>query len=224
MASKDLSEEEKNTFVKFVKDNTETKGYYNDNATNYDKFMRASGGVYPIVGAKKLLLKLSEISCPRDAKIADVGAGTGIAGQVLKENGYTNLTAFDISVVMLDEAKKKDIYSEHIECDLHEADLTEYYRKFDHVISIASFGFGLMKPQALDKMPSLVKPGGLVCVSFRETNLASEELRFKQKLKEMEEKGVWKETSCELDEWSNNWPTEEGTISVKGYYMIFQVC
>ena len=224
MASGELNKENVNVMVKFVKDETETKDYYNDNATNYDEFLRISGGVYPLIGAKHFLTRLCEISCPKDARIADVGAGTGIVGQVMKDNGYTNLTAFDISVAMLDEAKQKGIYNEHIECDLHVTDLGVHNKKFDHAISIASFGFGLMQPQALDKMPCLVKPGGLVCVSFREVTFASEELGFKQKLEEMEKNGVWKETSRVLDEWSNNWPTEEGHIAVKGYYIIFQVC
>ena len=224
MASRELNKEEINVFVKFVKNETETKDYYDRNAANYDEFLRASGGVYPHIGAKKFVIRLSEISCPKDAKIADVGAGTGLVGQILKENGYTNLTAFDISAVMLDEAKKRNIYNEHIECDLHVTDLGEHNKTFDYAISVASFGFGLIQPQALDKMACLVKSGGLVCIGFRETNLASEELGFKQKLEEMEKKGIWKETSRELDEWSNDWPTEDGNIAVKGYYIIFQVC
>ena len=149
----------------------------------------------------------------------------GGVGQLLKENGYTNLTAFAISAHMLEEAKMKNIYKDLIECDFNKNKMEEYFQQFDYAISIACFGFGLIKPHGLDKMASLVKPGGLVCISFREATLESEELGFKQKLEEMATRGIWKEVSRVLDKYINNLPLQEedGLVVVRAYYIIFKV-
>lgn len=49
-----------------------------------------------------------------DIRIIDAGAGTGLGGVELKQLGYTNLHALDISQEMLDEAKKKNLYKKLI--------------------------------------------------------------------------------------------------------------
>ena len=55
---------------------------------------------------------LQEINNDRtsDLRILDVGAGTGLVGNVLRDHGYRNIDALDISQKMLDEAKKLNIY------------------------------------------------------------------------------------------------------------------
>ena len=49
-----------------------------------------------------------------DVKIIDAAAGTGLVGVELNKLGYTNLCALDISPEMLDEAKKKNVYTKFI--------------------------------------------------------------------------------------------------------------
>ena len=220
-----LTSDEKSAFLKFVTNSKEAKGFYDCNATNYDDFNQMAGAVLHVVGAREFVKQFNDVTPLEDVRIADIGAGTGRVGQLLKENGYNNLTAFDISSGMLEEAKKKNIYKDHIECDLNEEKMDEYLKKFDHAIGIGCFGFGLIKPHGLDKMASLVKSGGIVCISFREATLASEELGFKQKMEEMEKRRIWKETSCVLDEYINNLPSQEGDalVTVNAYCMIFKV-
>ena len=180
MVSKDskFSSEELSPFLKFVKNSDEAKHYYNQNATKYDYFYQVAGGVFHIIGVREFVKHLNDVTPLRDVKIADIGAGTGTVGQLLKENGYTNLTAFDISAHMLEEAKMKNIYKDLLSA-ISMKKMEEYFQQFDYAISIACFGFGLIKPHGLDKITSLVKPGGLVCISFREVTLESEELGFK---------------------------------------------
>jgi len=45
-----------------------------------------------------------------DAKILDVGSGTGLMGQTLSSLGYHNLVALDMSEEMLDIACEKGVY------------------------------------------------------------------------------------------------------------------
>ena len=145
----------------------EVQDFYNRNASYYDEFMKKGGCVFHIVGAREFAKYLSELNCPKDAKLLDVGAGTGGVGQLLKEkSGYTDIVAMDISPGMLEEAKRKNAYNEFILCDSNKDDLGKYYQKFDHAISIGCFVVGNLLPETLDKMASFVKPGGLVCISF----------------------------------------------------------
>ena len=109
----------------------EIKGFYDLHAQDYDIFVKKVKKVSHIIGPQELDKQLKVMKCPPDAKIADVGAGTGMPGQTMKELGYTNMTAFDISPGMLEEAKKKDVYTDFILCDFG-------YKQFDHAISIGS--------------------------------------------------------------------------------------
>ena len=49
-----------------------------------------------------------------EMKIVDAAAGTGLIGVELNKLGYTNLCALDISPEMLDEAKKKNVYTKFL--------------------------------------------------------------------------------------------------------------
>ena len=59
---------------------------------------------------------------PKDCKILDLGCGTGLIGQYLKEFGFTNVTGIDVSPVMLSHAKEKQAYAELVEYDLLDLD------------------------------------------------------------------------------------------------------
>ena len=48
---------------------------------------------------------------PRSARVLDAGAGTGLVGESLKRLGYSNIEALDLSLGMLEEARKKNAYS-----------------------------------------------------------------------------------------------------------------
>ncbi len=49
---------------------------------------------------------------PREARILDAGAGTGMVGEVLTKLGYANLVAMDLSQGMLEVARQKNVYQE----------------------------------------------------------------------------------------------------------------
>ena len=200
----------------------EVQELYDRNAYYYDEISKKGKCVLHSIGARELAKYLKEINCPKDTRILDVGAGTGSVGQMLKEHsGYTNIVAMDISLGMLEEAKKKDVYNEFIYCDLNNDDMEKYYKQFDHAISIGCFVSGNLLPETLDKMARFVKPGGFVCISFREKNLENEKLGYKQKLEELQLKGVWKEISRILDDYSH---MDYGGLPVIGCYFVYKVC
>jgi len=49
---------------------------------------------------------------PKNGRVLDAGAGTGLVGKFLSENGYSNLVAMDLSMGMLEQARKQNVYQE----------------------------------------------------------------------------------------------------------------
>ena len=49
---------------------------------------------------------------PKDARILDAGAGTGLVGVHLADMGYSQMVAMDLSQGMLDEARNKQVYQD----------------------------------------------------------------------------------------------------------------
>ncbi len=67
--------------------------------------------------------KLLSLNSAKDSKILDLGCGTGLLGKTVVDS-FPNLVGVDISSNMIDETRKKDIYSE-----LHTNDIQEFLLK-----------------------------------------------------------------------------------------------
>lgn len=93
----------------------------------------------------------------KDQKILDAGAGTGLMGKLLRENGYHDLIGTDISIEMLKVAREKEIYNSDFEADLTKA-LPLEDESFDSVISVGVSGY--MIPNTLKELHRVIKPGG----------------------------------------------------------------
>ncbi len=50
----------------------------------------------------------------KNAKILDVGAGTGFVGEFLKDRGFTNCDGLEPAKGMLDQAKAKNVYANYL--------------------------------------------------------------------------------------------------------------
>ena len=97
-----------------------------------------------------------------DVKIIDAAAGTGLIGVELNKLGYTNLCALDISPKMLDEAKKKNVYTKFICSSLSDRPNPEIAPKeFDALICGGSMLVGHIGPSALIEMIRIIKIGKL---------------------------------------------------------------
>ena len=80
---------------------------------------------------------LEKLKIPKDAKILDLGAGTGIASEEIVKKGHNNVTLVDYSKGMLEKARQKKILRQcKFKCqDISKLNLKE---KFDFIISIFS--------------------------------------------------------------------------------------
>ena len=125
---------------------------------------------------------------PREAKILDAGAGTGLVGEALVKLGYNDLTAMDLSQGMLDEAGSKNIYR-----DLHQMVMGEALDYptgcFDAVVSVGVLTLGHAPASSLDELVRVTKPGGHVVFTLRPD--VYEGHGFKEKQASLEKEGKW---------------------------------
>ncbi len=82
---------------------------YDSVAEKYEGYMELLG--YP--DPESITKAIDEVcKVPKDAKIMDMGMGTGIIGEHLTKAGYTHIDGCDASQGLLDIAKKHGFYKD----------------------------------------------------------------------------------------------------------------
>lgn len=125
----------------------------------------------------------------KDARILDAGAGTGICGQLLFQQGYKNIVAMDLSKGMLEEARKKNAYREFYRMVMGEH-LDLETNSFDAVISVGVLTVGHAPAGSFDELIRVTKPGGYIVFSLRPDVYTDG--GFKEKQEALEKEGKWK--------------------------------
>ena len=103
---------------------------------------------------------------PKDARILDAGASTGLVGQILAGLGYGNLTAMDLSQGMLEESRRKNVYRELRQMVMGEQ-LDFPAGSFDAVISMGVLTVGHAPASSLDELVRVTKQGGHIVFTLR---------------------------------------------------------
>lgn len=129
----------------------ETKRFYQTVAREFDKINENKNNQFGYF----ILRKLSELNVPKNTKILDVCAGTGIQSRVLIENGYKNITLLDFSKEMLDQAKKKKLLRKNAKFVL--ADLTKFFSKKKYGIVVSSMGLNYFHDHIWNKVLVIIK-------------------------------------------------------------------
>jgi MFS family permease len=124
---------------------------------------------------------------PADARILDAGAGTGLLGVALAEDGFTRLDALDLSPGMLAEAARKNVYTDLRAGRL--GDELEYGSgTYDAVVSAGVLTTGHAPATSLDELVRITRPGGHLIFTLRTDQLPP---GFEEKIAEFEEAGRW---------------------------------
>ena len=100
-----------------------------------------------------------------DTPILDVGAGTGLVGELLNIKGNKEIIGIDISSEMLDQAKLKNCYSSLIETDITKK-IPLKNNSIGAVVSAGTFTHGHVGANAFDELLRITKPGGLFVLSI----------------------------------------------------------
>jgi SAM-dependent methyltransferase len=179
-----MAQENKVQWVYSARNNEELADRYDQWAKDYDRDLEEDfGWTGP--------LRTSEVLAghvPREARVLDAGAGTGLVGQILSGMGYGNLVAMDLSRGMLEESRKKGVYRE-----LHQMVMGEPLDfatgAFDAVISVGVLTVGHAPASSLDELVRVTKSGGHIVFSLRPD--VWEDSGFKEKQERLVADGKW---------------------------------
>ena len=126
---------------------------------------------------------------PKNSRILDAGAGTGLVGKLLWEKGYRQIVALDLSSGMLAEARRKNVYQEFYQMVMGEP-LGFDTDSFDAVVSVGVLTVGHAPASSLDELVRITRPGGYVVFSLRPD--IYETAGFQEKQAELESQGKWR--------------------------------
>lgn len=161
-----------------LEDNTEVRAFYDDAARQYDDILLSEiGYVSPTVCARALTPHLAD----QNARLIDLGCGTGLAGEALSALGYKYIDGVDFSPEMLAVAKSRDCYATLAIADLN-ATLAIPTGVYAAAISVGVYGQHVL-PTAIDEAVRIVAPGGIVCFSVNER--AFESFGFRDKIESL---------------------------------------
>jgi SAM-dependent methyltransferase len=125
---------------------------------------------------------------PTSGYLLDAGAGTGLTGVVLYEMGYRFMVAADLSPGMLEEARRKDVYTDVKVITLGEI-LDFPTDSFDGVISTGVFTVAHVPAAAFDELVRITKPGGHIVYTLRPDHFL--DAGFREKQTALEDAGKW---------------------------------
>jgi SAM-dependent methyltransferase len=164
--------------------NQELEERYDQWASEYDKDLdEVFVWTAPQTGASVLARLV-----PAGASVLDAGAGTGLVGKCLADAGFTNMTAMDLSLGMLEEARRKNVYSSFHQMTLGDT-LGFETSQFDAVISIGVFTLGHAPVNSFNELVRVTKPGGYVVFSLR-TDMVED--GFQEYFEGLASDGKWK--------------------------------
>ena len=170
-------------------DNEVLQRTYDEWAADYDGDVGALGYLNPAMMAGMV----GRHQAAEAGEILDVGAGTGIVGEVLAAIGYGPLVAIDLSEGMLEIARAKGAYATCRQMVLGEA-LDFADDRFAATTASGVFTHGHAPATAYDELARVTRPGGRI---FLATSTHSEDdLGFGAKAGELVAAGVWEKVAA----------------------------
>jgi len=217
MSSEHLTPDELLKRAYSLSNDAEAQSLYQDWAETYDETM-LEGLAYatPRKTAAMLSKKMPDGTC----RILDVGSGTGLAGQNLAEQGFSNIDALDYSTAMLAVAQRRQcegskVYNLVIEADLNQPlDIRD--EVYDAMICTGTFTHAHVGADALDELFRVLKPGGLFACTVHQDIWVPQ--GFDKKTKELAEAGILRTLGMTMGTY---YDTEE---EPEGWYILWEKC
>ena len=134
-------------------------------ASTYDKDFAEKNDYRSPIEIANYYEKYCEID---DTPILDVGSGTGLVGENLRNKNISNIDGIDISSESNDVARSKNIYSKLIEADLTKS-LNIKDSQYGAIVSAGTFTHGHVGANTIDELIRITKPNGLFVISIHST-------------------------------------------------------
>ncbi|XP_071506407.1 methyltransferase-like protein 27 [Diadema antillarum] len=200
-----------------MKDQAEVKQVYDEFASYYDEHVLSLHYVGPAFTAEVV----AKMEPNQDARILDVGCGTGLVGDGLHKAGYRNMYGVDLSSESLDVLRKKGTYCNLAEASfgpLNSLNFTDGY--FDVAMSCGSFLPTHLNEKCLPEMIRLVKSGGFIIITTRKYIFDGEtgDMKLKPGLAKLVEDGLIEKVRHEESLYE-----KDGDDHVVGITLIYRV-
>ncbi|RWS24785.1 malonyl-[acyl-carrier protein] O-methyltransferase-like protein [Leptotrombidium deliense] len=133
---------------------------YDEIADTYDQKCVETLYYFPEI----LSRELETFNLPRDSKILDVGAGTGLLGKLLHASKYTNVDALDGCATMLEHARKlTGVYKNYTQAlVVADKELPIPAKTYDIALMSGSASPAHIDVTAYKQIIRVVKPGGII--------------------------------------------------------------
>jgi len=167
---------------------------YDTFAENYDEFLVVHDGYRgPVILAEEVVCLIPHF---KDAKIMDIGAGTGMSGERINEKGYLNIDAFDPSKKSLFISQDKGCYKNYFiskGCPKASEMGMILDNTYDLIVSAGTFWVSTSHPgvQMFEEMTRVIKPGGHILIVTNMEYIQGEWQNW-YTLKELEKRGYLK--------------------------------
>jgi len=139
-------------------DDEKLVAFYSKWADEYDRQMLdLLGYTSPFTIAQLLCDYLPD----KNARIFDIGCGTGLTSLVLHQQGYSHLDGVDLSPDMVRVARNRNIYRQLMVADVNQP-LAIIGGCYDAVISSGTFTHGHVGSEPLDEIFRILKVGGIL--------------------------------------------------------------
>jgi predicted TPR repeat methyltransferase len=142
----------------------------------------------------------------RDACLLDLGAGTGLLGEMLYRRGYRRLVGMDCSHDMLTQASRKGAY--RLLCRMalgRPLGFPDHH--FDGLLAAGVYTPGHAPPDSLFQLSRILRPGGLIIFSLKWDGVFKED--FLEILQQVKDIAGW-----QCQSWSaayRSWPRADKT-------------
>ena len=204
MTSESVNSEDRVQWVYASENNQQLEERYDRWAKEYDVDLEDDFGyVMPKMSAETFARFV-----PKDAKVLDAGAGTGMVGMELNRLGYSDIEAMDLSGGMLEVARAKNVYGGFHQMVMGER-LDFETDSFDAIIGVGVLTLGHAPAHSLDELVRVTKPGGVVAFTLRPDVYA--ENGFREKQEQLVADGKWE--LAEVTDESFGMPKGEPDVS-----------
>ena len=159
---------------------------YEDWAPTYERNLQQDYGYI----APRIAVDAFAAHCAdRNAKILDLGCGTGLVGEALAGRGFRHIDGLDLSPGMLDEARAQRSNGALLARDMTRP-IELGGRAYGAAIGVGCFGGGHVGPEHLPEMIGCVQPGGLLV--FYINAIPYDQDDYPAKIRSLEADGIWR--------------------------------